>query len=389
MNKKKTTIDRFKNKVNALRQENSKGLNAYLFQVKDAILNDFSEDISSQNIVTYQLVNEENSSGMRMHYLADSMRADASQEERYLNYQVFQLAQKNIHQLAEPYLNNNMNILELGAGCLDGTGDSAISSAFSKDIAANFLFCDINPAVVQQSLSLFSDARIMQADILKLSHVYPKNTFDMIVGLNVLDTLSKESLKTAYEEIGCLLKNDGHFLHVMNLEPYIYSSIHNIIDDAHFVIPCLPPYGKRCFIKIDKQTTSYNAALSEQEQDLLYFVSGLSQKQMERFVISTIYQDKEGAIINLGKRLLHAGETITPMEAYLQNQLSAAKSCGFNLITNQYSEHTKAIRAQINGHYDRKHIQSGPNGMTIEPDEELEWSHATLTIQSHALLLKK
>lgn len=110
----------------------------------------------------------------------------------------------------KPFLFSGKNILEIGAGKLDNNGKSYLMNLLPEEIAIKIKPTDFNK----------SYKKIKHTDVTKLTIDFAKESFDVIMGLSVIDTIQTKNLRTAVEKISFCLKKGGYFLHAMSLPPF-------------------------------------------------------------------------------------------------------------------------------------------------------------------------
>lgn len=364
-----------------------------LLEIKEPIATSFDRPLPAIQCVDYSYVSGENAKGVGLQHPSDYLAADASPDEQYATYQIFLLRQENIRILGLKFLHPGDEILEIGAGMLDKAGDSNVSSAFPKEIAAGFSFCDINPTIVEQSLVLHPRARIRQSDILRLKNDYPKESYSRIVGVNILDTLAKEDLGRCMRELHYVLKPYGTLIHYMHLEPFIYALVHNLMDEEEILIPLLDQERAREFLRIKKdryfdtiRDELVKKGVEQEKIDFLDFVSSLTRIQQERLCNAIIFSDNDSAYAALGREMQKWGETVTLMTFYEQIIKEALETNGFRIDESHYAVSEKTVRASVGSPYDQQKVTYGPTGKQSEPNDALGWGHGHFKILTHGII---
>lgn len=358
----------------------------YLRKITNEIENDFEGAIDPHFSEDYAFLQNELVEGTSHQYLSDSLSDTDSPENQYINHQIFVLRHENIRKSLSGVLSKNSSVLEVGCGVLDEQGESFISSALPKELANTFNYCDISPKVVKQCLTNNPQSNIKQCDLLKLSNEYGKDAFSVIVGLNVFDTLSKKDLKLSLQQCRLVLKENGSLIHLMNLESYIYSTVHNLCDNDSIVLPILDSDSDRQFLRIEKKALTNLNTLSNDESLFLHYLSELPKEQLERFCLGTIFTDDTYTISLLARKLSKLGKTFSPLELFVNNMTDALNETGYKIQRCELLHSEKEIRALINGPYHQKNISLGPNGRELLDAPSLDWSHAHLKVYTHCIL---
>ncbi len=363
-----------------------------LLKIKEPIANNFDLCYPLIHCVDYHFIEKENAEGTRQHHPSDYLPFDPTPDEQYISYQIFLLRQENIRHMGTRYLKQEDAILELGAGLLDKNGDSNLSSAFPKEIAKGFSFCEINPVIVEQSLENSPSSSIKQADILKLKREYPAESFDRVVAMNVLDTLTQEDLSRALKEIHQVLKPYGTLIHYMNLEPFIYGLTHALMKEEEILIPIFDKEEERHFLRLSKAT--YHNVVRDKligkvtplELAFLDYVVTLNRLEQERLCNTIIFNDDTFEYGRLGRLITQWARRINPMDFYVDYMKAALEEAGFRIEEGHYHVSEKQVRARVEGPYDQQIVTYGPMGKIVVPDENLAWGHSQFKIFTHAII---
>lgn len=103
-----------------------------------------------------------------------------------------------LNEKLSPILQEHEKILEIGSGPID-QGESYLSALIKRIGTFDWILTDQNDLDLTDSLP------------------WNKDPVDQVIGCNVLDTLAYSDFKIAFQKIHTILKKEGHFIHLADL----------------------------------------------------------------------------------------------------------------------------------------------------------------------------
>lgn len=314
-----------------------------------------------------------------MHAFSDDLAIDSTGDEKNFFMVQFKSRQQNIWNMRDRLFDASQTSLEIGCGILDNGGYSFLTSSIPRAVAKNFSYCEINPNAVQKSLRNCPEARIQFADVLELGRFYPKNSFDNIVGINVLDTFDSKDLKKALVQIQQVLKPNGQLVHILNMEPFFCSIYHDLFTDGMMAFPYVQSDSRRKILLIPKsdwkpmhQELSSKKLLPETALAFLDYVATLSGVQQERLWVGMNALDKKASMESLGKALASLGvKALSTMDIFSDHYKTALEQCGFGSIENWEESTSTQLKVKPGHPWGGLSVECGPQGVLRIPAADL------------------
>lgn len=365
-------------------------LSLALQPIKEAIASDLQKMDRKNFLIDYPLIAEENAKGSRLHDLTDQIFPDTSIEEQHLLHQVTILRQKSIHAILKNLVTKESPVLEVGSGTLDNRGDSYLSGAIEREPSKQFFFCDVNPTMVERSLQNNPKARITCTDSKNLREVYGKKKWDFVVGHNVFDTMTQNELNQTLKEVRFLLSPTGKFVHILNMEPFIYATVHDLCQKELIVLPQFHLTEKNSFTLFEKNR--YKEAkkiLDPVEKSFLDYLFSLSSNQMEKLCNALIHLQDQKPLHDLSLKLKPYSAEINLFDYHIQTLVYSLPKHGLHVTLQKFYEQEAVIKVQVNGKYEGKCLEYSPQGKRVSDDPTLSWGECRLKIETHGLIADK
>ena len=158
-------------------------------------------------------------------------------------------------------------------------------------------------------------------------------------GLNVLDTLSLDALSDTLTQIKEIIKPNGCLAHYMILEPYIYSTVHNLNTENQIALPIIDSPHERMMWSSDKEAIIKNIlhsndlgqSLGQIERAVLEYLIELTPNGLEGIVHSSLRLDSQYSLSKMARKLTSVGTTISIMDCYLDLIVTLFKELGFKI----------------------------------------------------------
>ena len=375
MNSKTILLD-YCNKLS--QQKEISTFDKILLSLSSRIPNDFN-DAQDTTYYDYDGLKRLNAEGNLMHAFSDDLYIDSTPDEKNFFVIQFKLRQQNIWNMRDRLFDPSQTSLEIGCGILDNGGFSFLTSSIPRAVAKNFSYSEVNPNAIQKSLRNFPEAKIQFADVVELDHYYPPQSFDNIVGINVLDTLDAVDLIKSLEQIQRVLKPGGQLIHILNMEPFFCSIYHTYFKDDVLAFPYLQNDSARKIILLPKE------AWKEMRKDLenkkllpeiaiafLDYVSTLSGLQQERLWVGMNTLDKNASMAPIAKALIALGNKAIPSVDLFKDQYQKSlQECGFTEPENWDETSSTQLKVSEEHLWGGLSVECSPQGVLRIPTPDL------------------
>lgn len=346
--------------------------------------NSLIEELALGFFIDYETLADEYRKGLKVQNLGGFIPESLSREEKLIHLTLSHLRQKNSAIIFEKIPDKNFKKpLEIGSGPLHANGSSFLTSPLSKSKRKNFLYLEVNPKIISSIKSLVKNPPLIEGDLLNLERLFKGEAFSMIAGSNILDTLSKQDLEKAFKEAHAVLKNEGLLVHLLNLEPFIYSILHTFSKNKALFIPNLG-YENRGFVLVEDLEKSGFTSL---ETEVLKFIEGLNPLEKEHFFNASLKLNNGRALSKLSEKILKRHpEALLPFTKIFSDWIHLiSKEIGFKLIEEGCVSSRKKLDLPVDSSYKEQLIHIGPMGKKITKNEKTSFLEA----ETYFFILKK
>lgn len=375
MNSKTILLD-YCNKLSL--QKEISAFDKILLSLSSRIPNDFNNPHDT-TYYDYEGLKRLNVEGNLMHAFSDDLSIDSTSDEKNFFVVQFKLRQQNIWNMRERLFDPSQTSLEIGCGILDNGGFSFLTSSVPRAVAKNFAYSEVNPNAIQKSLRNFPEAKIQYADVTKLDRYYAPQSFDNIVGINVLDTLDAVDLLKSLNQIQRVLKPGGQLIHILNMEPFFCSIYHTHFKDDVLAFPYLQSDSARKIILLPKHDWKKTREglvnkklLPELAIAFLDYISTLSALQQERLWVGMNTLDKNASMEPIAKALIALGnKSISTVTLFTEQYQKLLKECGFSNLENWDETSSTQLKVSEGHLWGGLSVECGPQGILRIPTPDL------------------